>query len=239
MSITPEQTVREIVIAHPQSARVFETLGIDYCCGAKQSLDAACARANVSLETVSRLLAECVQPIPHEAPYNATLGELTRHIVDRHHGFIRQESPRIERLFDKVCNKHGRAHTALSDLKTWFTTLTQELSEHMMKEEQILFPYIESLGDASASPACFGSVSNPIAAMIAEHEDAGAILWKMRVLSDGYRPPAAACPTFRALYQALEEFEHDLHWHVHLENSILFPRAIAAEQDRNAASSVN
>ena len=102
----------------------------------------------------------------------------------------------------------------------------------MLKEERILFPYIQALSDAAAPRACFGSVESPIARMIADHENAGAILSKMRARSNGYKPPEGACATFHATYQALEQFERDLHWHVHLENNILFPRAIAAERDQ-------
>jgi len=226
MHNTPERTIREIAVGNPASARVFETLGIDYCCGGNHSLSAACARANVPIETVIRLLEECAQPITQDALNDACLGELTRHIVERHHGFVRCESPRIRGLLDKVCDKHGRAHEELSDLKTLFAALTQELDEHMMKEERILFPYLEALAGGITAPAFFGSVEDPIAQMIADHEDAGAILSEIRALTKGYTPPGDACLTFRALYAALEEFERDLHWHVHLENNIVFPRAI-------------
>jgi regulator of cell morphogenesis and NO signaling len=232
MHTTSERTIREIVVDNPAGARVFETLGIDYCCGGNHSLSSACERANVPIETVIGLLEKCTQPITEAAYNDAPLGEVTRHIVERHHGFVRRESPRIQGLLNKVYDKHGRAHEELSDLKALFATLTEELAGHMMKEERILFPYIQALSGAAEPSACFGSVESPIAAMIADHETAGAILSKMRALSHGFKPPEDACATFHALYQALEEFERDLHWHVHLENNILFPRAIAAERDR-------
>jgi len=240
MSINSEQTVREIAIGNPASTRVFETLGIDYCCGGNHSLSVACARANVPVERVVGLLERCGQPSIDAVSNDAPLGELTRHIVERHHGFVRRESPRIQGLAEKVSGKHGRADPELSEIQALFDTLTQELGEHMLKEERILFPYIQSLGDTAASPACFGSVESPIAVMITDHENAGAILAKLRTLSNGYRPPEDACPTFHALYAALEEFERDLHWHVHLENNILFPRAIACEHERrNTLASAN
>jgi regulator of cell morphogenesis and NO signaling len=169
---------------------------------------------------------------------DAPLSELTRHIVERHHRFIRDESPRIQGLLMKVCEKHGRTHKELLDLKALFDTVTQELGEHMMKEERVLFPYIQRLSEeAEPPPACFASVESPIATMTADHKKAGAILAKMRALSGGYQPPASACATFQALYRALEAFERDLHWHVHLENNILFPRAIAFERDRHTGLS--
>jgi regulator of cell morphogenesis and NO signaling len=231
MHTTSEQTVRDIVRANPASARVFEALGIDYCCGGSHSISAACACANVPLETVKQLLAECGQPITEKVWDNAPLGEITQHIIERHHGFVRRESPRIQELLNKIETKHGPKHGELSELKTLFATLTRELAEHMLKEERVLFPYIQALSAGAGSSACFGSVESSIAVMIADHENAGAILSKMRALSYGYKPPEAACPTFHETYRSLEEFERDLHWHVHLENNILFPRAIAAERD--------
>jgi len=240
MEPNSERTVREIAVANPASTRIFETLGIDYCCGGNHSLSVACKRARVPIETVLGLLN---QPDPRprpDAPTDAPLGELAQHIVDRHHGFIRRESPRIQGLLAKVRGKHGPAHPELHELSTLFDTLTQELAEHMLKEERILFPYLQALSGGAETRACFGSVESPIAVMTADHDNAGAILAKMRALSNGYQPPERACPTFHALYAALEEFERDLHWHVHLENNILFPRAIAAERSaRNQAAPCN
>jgi regulator of cell morphogenesis and NO signaling len=229
MDTISEQTVREIAVANPASTRVFETLGIDYCCGGNRSLSIACALANVPLENVLRLLDEAALAPGDEVPDGAPLRDLTRFIVERHHAYVRSESPRIQGLFTKVRAKHGPAHPELAQLDVLFAMLSQELAEHMLKEEKILFPYIQSLGHASTR-ACFATIESPIAVMIAEHENAGAILGQLRALSNGYQPAASACPSFQALYRALEEFERDLHRHVHLENNILFPRAIAAER---------
>ena len=240
MQSISEQTVREIAVANPASARVFETLGIDYCCGGNRSLRIACEQAGVPLETITVLLETCEPTEEFDVPNDAGLGELTRHIVERHHGFVRRESPRIDGLLVKVCGKHGSAHPELHEVKALFTALAEELGLHMMKEERILFPYIEGLETPAQPAACFGSVESPIAAMVADHENAGAILAKIRARSNGFEPPEGACPTYKVLYQALMEFERDLHWHVHLENNILFPRAIAAERNRpNAVATVN
>jgi len=240
MRTASERTVREIAIANPATARVFESLGIDYCCGGSLLLSAACERANIPLQTALQMLEACEQSPGRRVMDDAPLGEITQHIVDRHHGFVRRESPRIQALLTKVCGKHGPAHNELFEVRTLFATLSDELAQHMMKEERILFPYIEALAAATEASACFATVESPISVMIADHENAGAVLAKLRELTKGFQPPESACPTFRALYQALEEFEHDLHWHVHLENNILFPRAIAAERERrNALSSAN
>jgi regulator of cell morphogenesis and NO signaling len=229
MKVTSEQSVAEIATANPAAARVFERLGIDYCCGGKLSLRAACERANVALAAALESL-ERRQPAQEQsAPVDAPLGDLTRYIVERHHNFVRRESPRIQALLAKVSQKHGRSHGELFEVQRLFAALDGELAQHMMKEERILFPYIEARAGGITAPACFGSVENPIAQMIADHEDAGAILSEVRALTNGYTPPEGACPTFRALYAALEEFERDLHWHVHLENNIVFPRAISPD----------
>lgn len=229
-----EKTVGEIAAANPASTRVFEQFGIDYCCGGNHSLSIACARANVPVEMVAPLLKQCAQETYPAVRDDAPLRELTRHIVQRHHAFIREESPRIQELLVKVCAKHGAAHPELSRLKALFETLVGELMQHLMKEERVLFPYIEGLSEGALPRACFASVESPIAVMTAEHESAGEILSGMRALASGYRPPPDACASFQALYRALEEFERDLHWHVHLENNILFPRAIAREQQARA-----
>ena len=131
--------------------------------------------------------------------------------------------------------RHGATHPEIAQIEELFAAVGQELSTHMLKEEQVLFPHIERMEEAlraerQAPPAFFGTVRRPIANMVAEHDDAGALLARMRELSNGYTAPAGACPTFLALYTGLEEFERDLHHHVHLENNILFPRAIAMEE---------
>jgi len=240
MPTISDQTVREIAVSNAGSTRVFEKLGIDYCCGGNRSLSVACELANVPLGTVLTMLDQCTEPITQGVSNDAPLGEIAGYIVERHHGYIRQESPRIQGLLDKVCGKHDGAHAELSGLKELFGTLTRELTEHLMKEERILFPYIQALSSAAPPAACFAQIESPIEVMLAEHENAGSILLTMRTLSGGYKAPAGACTTYQALYRALEEFERDLHRHIHLENNILFPRAIAADRDRrNALAAAN
>jgi regulator of cell morphogenesis and NO signaling len=138
-------------------------------------------------------------------------------------------------MFEKVVSRHGQAHPEVASIRDLFEALTAELSVHMQKEENVLFPYFEQMESAVAqgtapAPAAFGSVQMPISRMLADHDDAGELLAKIRALSSEYQAPDSACPTYRALYHGLEEFEHDLHRHVHLENNILFPRALHMEQ---------
>jgi regulator of cell morphogenesis and NO signaling len=245
MTFDKNQTVREIAINNPASVRVFENFGIDYCCGGKRPLDEACARANAPIDLVTRALAELdVKGISSEEVWtNSSLADLTAHIVGRHHRYVRDESPRIELLLQKVVSRHGEAHPELGAIQDTFVALSQELFAHMMKEERILFPFLEAMeaaarGGQSAPLGCFASVELPISRMLADHDDAGALLAKMRALSGGYRTPEESFPSYRGLYQALEEFESDLHHHVHLENNILFPRAVEMERSLKEAAHV-
>jgi regulator of cell morphogenesis and NO signaling len=231
------QTVREIAIEHPTTVRVFESLGIDYCCGGKRSLQDACQRAGVPVERALDLLAAVKENSTTDTANwgGASTQQLIRHIVGRHHSYVRSETPRLSTMFEKVVSRHGQAHSELASIRDLFKALTEELSVHMQKEENVLFPYFEQMESAVARgtappPEVFGSVEMPISRMLADHDDAGELLAKIRALSNEYQAPDSACPTYRALYHGLEEFERDLHHHVHLENNILFPRALHMEQ---------
>jgi regulator of cell morphogenesis and NO signaling len=238
MQLTKQITVGEIAAAEPASMRVFEALGIDYCCGGKRDLAEACSRAGVSVENVMARIAEAGRSVHAFAPSvwaEAPLTELIRHIVERHHAYVRAEAPRIQGLLGKVIARHGVAHPEVAQVRDLFNAAAEELIIHMLKEEQVLFPYIARMEQAANTgqprpPAFFGSVANPIAHMMADHDDAGALLARMNELTGGYAPPKGGCATFRALYQALARFELDLHEHVHLENNILFPRALVFER---------
>jgi len=240
MPTITEKTVREIALENPSSIRVFESLGIDYCCGGKRPLSDACSHAKVDFDRVLELLEAAkldVQAPDTEGWKARPLAELIAHIVAKHHGYVRQETPRIQGLLTKVLGKHGPTHPEIVQIDELFSAISQELSTHMLKEEQVLFPYVERMEAAllagqSVPAPFFGTVQRPIANMVAEHDDAGALLARIRALSNGYSAPQGACPTFVGLYQGLEEFERDLHHHVHLENNILFPRAIEMEQSQ-------
>jgi len=237
MLTTTEKTVREIAIENPSSIRVFESLGIDYCCGGKRSLSEACSKAAVDMDHVLDLLEEADRDSHREesGDWNSRpLSELIDYIVNTHHAFVRRETPRIESFLSKVVSKHGSSHPEVIQIERLFIAVGQELSTHMIKEEQMLFPFIQRMETAVQSgnptpPAFFGSVKRPIANMVAEHDDAGALLAQIRQLSNAFTPPPGACLSFVALYRGLADFEEDLHHHVHLENNILFPRAIEME----------
>ena len=241
MKASLEQTVREIAIKQPASVRVFESLGIDYCCGGQRSLREACERASVSPDEVLNRIsgAESEASTPAGDWTDASVAELTSHIVDDHHGYIRRESPRLISMCARVVERHGAAHPEVKSVQELFQALADELSLHMMKEESMLFPYLVQMEDAlrerrPVPPAMFGSVEMPISRMLADHDDAGALTARIRALSRGFAAPADACPTYHALYQGLEDFERDLHRHIHLENNILFPRALDMERKEGA-----
>jgi regulator of cell morphogenesis and NO signaling len=165
---------------------------------------------------------------------SARLTDLIEHILAVHHGYVKQEVPRLQQLLAKVVAVHCAGHPELAAVQRTFAALSSELLSHMMKEEMVLFPYIQKVEEAAsqgrrAPQAPFGSISNPVHMMELEHESAGQALEEIRMLSGAYTPPESACFSYRTLYSALQQFEADLHQHVHLENNILFPRAIALE----------
>jgi regulator of cell morphogenesis and NO signaling len=240
MSIDTQRTVAEIAVEKPQAAAVFERLGIDYCCGGAKPLTSACEAAGVSVDQVANLLEEAAgaaEPGNEAGNWSEqSLASLIGHIVERHHGYCREEGARLEPLLAKVVSKHAEHHPELAQIQTLFTSLRNELSMHMMKEERVLFPYIVALEDSSTRKslpprAPFGTVQNPVRMMVQEHDNAGQLLKEIRSLARNFAVPEDACTSFKALYQGLEAFGADLHQHIHLENNLLFPRAIALEED--------
>jgi regulator of cell morphogenesis and NO signaling len=234
--INTGMTVREVAMELPQSTRLFEKLRIDYCCGGHRPLAEACASAGINVDEVMAMLGEVT---PSEATgaldfQNASLPGLITHIIDTHHVFTKSEMERLQSLTDKVIGAHGANHPELLHLRELWQRLCADLKPHMFKEEQILFPYMIALAKAAdhkgpAPFAPFGTVNNPIRMMMREHDVAGEIVRELRALTADYKAPADACISYQTLYQALENFERDLHQHIHLENNILFPKALAME----------
>ena len=236
--ITTDMTVRDVANELPQSTRLFEQLKIDYCCGGNKTLAEGCMSAGVDVYAVIQMLAEATQQTSKDESeldfQNASLPELITHILDTHHVFTKSEMERLQLLADKVLAAHGGNHPELVHLDELLTHLCADLKPHMFKEEQVLFPYIVAMARAAdqqgAVPfAPFGTVNNPIRMMMTEHDTAGEILRELRSLTSDYKVPADACISYQTLYQALENFEKDLHQHIHLENNILFPKALAME----------
>lgn len=240
MMLDMNTPVRELALAMPQATRVFEILGIDYCCGGNRSLEEACAVAGVDVRDVQQSLEVAgrvtLLDSDEEDLQQATLADLIKHIHDKHHVFTKLELVRLGVLMAKVCSVHAQNHPELLSHQHVLQQLEDDLLPHMMKEEQMLFPYIIAMEKAvavahrSARPnAPFGSVRNPVRMMSLEHDRVGELLREMRRLTSEYCVPPDGCISYRTLFEALEELEKDLHRHIHLENNILFPRAITLE----------
>jgi regulator of cell morphogenesis and NO signaling len=233
MTIAATATVRDLAVEIPNATRIFEKLGIDYCCGGHKPLEEACSTANVPLDRVLRALEQGVDAPPPATGRDwatAPLGELVDHVLAKHHAYVKSEIPRLLALIAKVAGVHGKNHPDLGQVQQAFLELANELSGHLMKEEQVLFPYVKRMASGEeCGPSCFGTVQNPIRMMMLEHDNAGEKLREMRRLTSDYALPADACFSYGILFHALLEFEADLHQHIHLENNILFPRAVELE----------
>lgn len=231
------KTVGQLVVEDYRRAEVFKKYGIDFCCGGNRPLEEACQEKGIDPEQLFREL-ERLETLPSDASqpdFNEwELDFLADYIVNVHHGYLRKNFPQIQEYADKVAHVHGDAHRETVEIARLFAEIIVELRQHMLKEENILFPYIKQLVSARNSgsvpePPPFGSVQNPIHMMEMEHDHAGDILKRIRKLSRDFTLPEDACNTFRVTYAKLAEFEADLLQHIHLENNILFPKAVALE----------
>lgn len=237
MEISKERTVASYVTQNIKTAHVFKKHGIDFCCGGGISLDKACIKAGVDLSILEKDLLATEENIPRNLNFNSwDLDFLSDHIINFHHAYVEESIPLLFQYAAKVAQVHGKHNKELIEIQSLFSQVATELSAHLKKEELVLFPFIKKLVKAerenSPAPAApFGSVDNPIKMMEAEHEEAGEIMKKISQLSNNYTPPEHACNTYRAFYAKLDEFEQDLHQHIHLENNILFPKALRLEQE--------
>jgi regulator of cell morphogenesis and NO signaling len=224
-------TVGQLVAERPARARIFENLGIDYCCGGKKTIAEVCQKKGLDTASVLKVLAAAEEAGLESAQprdwLTAPLAELCDHIVQTHHTYLRRELPRLGQLVDKVAGVHGDHRPELKDVRYTFALLQAELSEHMMKEERILFPSIKAIEAGSTEVLHCGTIDRPIAVMEDEHDRAGAALAQIRKLTHDYEVPADACGSYQVMLSGLAELEADMHQHVHKENNILFPRAMA------------
>jgi regulator of cell morphogenesis and NO signaling len=228
------QEVASVVCEVPATSRVFERHGIDYCCGGRQPIADACRERGVDPATVLRELeAEAARPDAVPTDWREErVSALLDHILDRHHAYLRRELPRVRDLLAKVEKAHGANHPELfPELSRHYGRLHADLDMHLMKEEEVLFPAIRAMESGGGGGFHCGHVSAPIQVMEYEHDEAGRILARLRELTGGYVPPPDACPTFRACYEGLAALEADLHMHIHLENNVLHPRALAMAGD--------
>jgi regulator of cell morphogenesis and NO signaling len=231
MNLSTNTRVSDLVRENPGRTRVFEQFGIDYCCSGSRTLADACAARRVPTNEVVTALQEFDRAAdPDVVDWSgAPLGELIDHIVDAHHGYLREELPRIESLFQKLIAARGSKYPEIIASADVFVDLRYELECHMMQEEQALFPAIRKLegqrpADAIGQRAI--GIGEPVSVMETEHLRTGRALDDMRRILRGYEPPKTACATHRALLEALSRLERDLHEHISKENNLLFPRAL-------------
>jgi regulator of cell morphogenesis and NO signaling len=235
-------TIGQLALELPNAIAVFEKWDIDYCCRGGRTLEEACRTAGVTagelLAAISTLRSEQDDSIVKQK----SLLELQRYIVETHHTFTRTALDTVRILSDKVASRHGGNHPETIEVQKIVTQLIDDLLPHMLKEEQVLFPYVAALEDASenGNPApvpFFGTVANPVRMMMMEHDSVGVLLTELRTATSEYALPADACLSFRALYERLIDLEQDLHRHIHLENNLLFPRAVSLEENAGSTPS--
>ena len=227
MTITESTLIADIAADVPSSVRVFQRYSVDFCCGGKRPLAVACEEQGLSFPEIRHEI-ELVAAGPATSQRDwatASLHDLTEHIVTTYHDPLREEMPRLEAMAARVARVHGQKAPRLLDrIEAIVSELSTDLVDHMRKEETVLFPVIRGIENGGRSPI---PLDRPIHVMELEHDHAGELLAELRSLTRGYVPPDWACATARALYQGLAELEASMHVHVHLENNVLFPRAIA------------
>jgi regulator of cell morphogenesis and NO signaling len=229
-NMTSETTVGEIVRAVPARSRIFENLGIDYCCGGKKPLAEACRAKGLDPATVVTMLT-ALDGVPTTIKVNPdamSLSELCDHIEESHHGYLREELPRLDFLTRKVAAVHGDHEPRLVEVRRVFESFQSEMASHTKEEDEAAFPAIRRLESGNGDkPAAAANLKALFDKLGSEHENAGAALAQFKELTDTYTPPDWACNTFRALYDGLAQLEKNMHQHVHKENNVLFPRALA------------
>jgi len=236
-----DETLGQIAAKDLRKAQVFKKYGLDFCCGGKKTVKEACAEKGLDVTKIEQELQQADKmPSSRPLPYGDwSLDFLSDYIVNTHHSFVRKNLPDISAYAEKVMRVHGKRHPELLSIWQLVEKVNAELTAHMIKEERILFPYIKELVAAknNAQPmhaAHFSTVQNPINMMEMEHEMVGKSLAEIRELSNNYTLPEDACASYSLLYRMLDEFEEDLHLHIHLENNILFPKALEIEKELNS-----
>ena len=226
-------TVGEIVRDRPSLSQLFEQAKVDYCCGGKKTLDEACRNQGIDPQTFLAQL-EAIANTNTEIEMNVatlSLAKLADHIEQTHHAYLHTELPHLGKMVAKVAAVHGEKEPRLHQIKDIFLAVSQELETHLQKEEEILFPMIRQLESSAAVPSFHcGMIANPVHQMEFEHDEAGVALGQLRQLTDNYTAPEWACNTYRAMLDSLLNFEQDMHQHIHKENNVLFPKAIALEK---------
>jgi regulator of cell morphogenesis and NO signaling len=237
MEKSNEPTIGEIVTKDYKKAQVFKKFGIDFCCGGKKTVSEVCEKKGIDIQELEAALisSDEVASTSENDYLKWDIGFLTDYIINTHHQYVRDNSTFISELANKVAKVHGDKHPEAIKVAEIFDVVAKDLLLHLMKEEKILFPFIKDLANIQKNggklpETSFGNVSNPIQVMESEHEQVGESLQTIRDLTNNFTLPEDACNSYTILYKKLAEYENDLHKHVHLENNLLFPKAILTEE---------
>ncbi|MBD0726126.1 iron-sulfur cluster repair di-iron protein [Flavobacterium sp. L1I52] len=237
MEILEQKTIGQYVADDFRTAAVFSKYGIDFCCKGNRTIEEACEKKGQDSETILNEI-NTVLNTKNDNTIDFKswpLDLLADYIEKTHHRYVQDKTQILLPFLDKLCKVHGAAHPELFEINELFKGCAGELAQHMKKEELILFPFVKkmvkaTLQDELVEQPHFGTVENPIAMMMHEHDAEGERFRKIASLTHNYTPPADACNTYKVTFAMLQEFEEDLHKHIHLENNILFPKAVELEQ---------
>ncbi|WP_417429445.1 iron-sulfur cluster repair di-iron protein [Halpernia sp.] len=234
--LTTEKTIGEMVAEDFRVAAIFKKYKIDFCCNGNRSMEEACERKKVQIEEIYNAIENLPSKESGEIDFNSwPLDLLADYVEKTHHHYVEEKSVILMQFLDKLCKVHGDRHPELFEITKLFRESAQELGAHMKKEELILFPFIKKMVAAKRNneelkTSSFGSVENPVAMMMHDHDIEGERFRKIASLTNDYQFPEDACGTYQVTYKMLEDFENDLHRHIHLENNILFPKAVILEK---------
>ena len=233
MNFSKDNIVGEVVAKDYRTASVFKSHRIDFCCKGNRSISEVCEKNNLDADSLLTELNKSTQ-LADEGNNNFQAWDmdlLADYIEKKHHRYVKKKAPELKAFLNKIAKVHGERHPELIEIEALFTASVHELLAHMQKEETILFPFVRKMAtDENSQIPAFGTVQNPIDMMMHEHDTEGERFRKIAALSDNYNPPQDACTTYKVAFSMLKEFENDLHKHIHLENNILFPKAIEAEK---------
>ncbi|MGM5629734.1 iron-sulfur cluster repair di-iron protein [Apibacter raozihei] len=233
------KTIGEIVAEDFRTAAVFSKYKIDFCCRGDKTVEHVCEKKSINSDELVKELEESITSKNESVDFNSwPLDLLADYIVKTHHEYIREKVPPLTQFLTKVYKVHGERNPELKEILELFLQSSEDLLTHLKKEEMILFPFIRKMVEAKSSnqpmqPGHFGSIENPIAMMMDDHSVEGDRFRKISELSHGYTPPEGACNTYKVSFSMLDEFEQNLHKHIHLENNILFPKSIKMEASFN------
>ncbi|HEX9151627.1 MAG TPA: iron-sulfur cluster repair di-iron protein [Flavobacterium sp.] len=241
METLEKMTIGEYVAKDFRTAAIFSKHGIDFCCKGNRTIEEACDKKDIDTNGLLEQL-NTVLSTKNDSAIDFKLWPLdllADYIEKTHHRYVEEKTQLILPFLDKLCKVHGAVHPELFEINALFKGCAGELAQHMKKEELILFPFIKKMVKATLTDELldqphFGTIKNPIAMMMEEHEAEGDRFIKIATLTDNYTPPEDACNTYRVTFAMLEEFEQDLHKHIHLENNILFPKAADLEKEFSA-----